>query len=117
MQSDADHARGHSAWAERVGWIVDTLEGGNASAVARRAGLTPQAITRIARGGSPTGDTLASLLRAYPSLSAEWLMLGREPRLHASAAHDRFSAAVLEAVQAFEAALANARRRYLQSAP
>lgn len=70
-----------STWASRYAWIVGELEGGNRSEVARKLGVTPQAIANIVQSGTvPSGDTLAETLRAYPSLSAEWLLTGTGPR-------------------------------------
>lgn len=77
--------------------------------MARRIGITQQSLSRLTRAGVPRGDTLAAILRAYPHLSPEWLLLGTGPRERAP---DSGRAAVRELVAALEAVLDQARERY-----
>lgn len=67
-------------WASRYAWIVEELEGGNASAVARKLNTRPQTVLNLVNGATPSGDTLLATLHAYPSISAGWLVAGELPR-------------------------------------
>ena len=86
-----------STWATRYAWIVDELEGGNRSAVARNLGVTPQAVTNILDGAVPSGDTLAATLEAYGSISPRWLVTGTGPR---ETVADGLAAGALEEIEA-----------------
>lgn len=68
-----------SSWESRIREILQRFEDGNRSAMARRIGVTRQAVSSWTRGEtSPSGDALARMLRSYPELDARWLLTGEE---------------------------------------
>lgn len=66
---------------ERFVWMVNEFEKGNRAAMARKLELSGQAVINICDGAMPSGETLIAALQAYPRVSPDWLLLGREPRL------------------------------------
>lgn len=51
---------------------------GSQKIVAEKTGITPGALSAIiTRGSQVRSDTIASILKAYPTLNARWLILGQ----------------------------------------
>lgn len=86
-----------STWRGRIRWMADRFEGGNLTSAAKRWGMSPQAVAKQASGKSdPSADTLAAILRSYPTLNPDWLLLGEgEPERAAPVPRE-------EAVEALE---------------
>lgn len=77
MGTNSRDANGQSSWESRIREILRRFEDGNRSAMARRIGVTRQAVSSWTRGEtSPSGDALARMLRSYPELDARWLLTG-----------------------------------------
>lgn len=56
--------------------MVERFAAGNQTKAAKKMNVTPQSLSRIIGGGSPHGDTLAAILRAYPRVNPDWLLTG-----------------------------------------
>ena len=62
-------------------WIIDTYEDGEDARFKDRLKVTREAVRLWkSKGGKPSLDTLADILRHYPKVNPEWLVLGRGPR-------------------------------------
>lgn len=67
---------------QRIKFIIDSQEGGNASKFAAKIGSGRATIASMlpeGRGGNPTQpsfDVLAKIVAAYPTISADWLISG-----------------------------------------
>lgn len=62
---------------ERIKFLVASREKGNKSAFGRTIGVTPQAVADILETkGGPSFPVLQKILKAYPDLNSEWLILG-----------------------------------------
>ncbi|MGI4738486.1 MAG: hypothetical protein ACRYG7_25235 [Janthinobacterium lividum] len=59
--------------------IVDIFEKGKKAAFARKAGISPQGAQEILAGrkGDPSFKVLVKILESYPSIDANWLVLGQ----------------------------------------
>lgn len=64
---------------QRLNLIVDTFEKGKKAAFARKAGMSPQGAQEILAGrkGDPSFKVLVKILESYPSIDANWLVLGQ----------------------------------------
>lgn len=56
---------------------------------ARRVGLDPSTLNKAESGPSKPGvETLVAILRAYPEVSSDWMLMGIEPMLRTTAPPD-----------------------------
>jgi hypothetical protein len=64
---------------QRLNFIVDTFERGVKAAFARKAGISPQGAQELLAGrkGDPSFKVLVKILESYPTVDANWLVLGR----------------------------------------
>ena len=59
-------------------WIIENREGGNASAFARRIGMSRQVVSNWVNGHrSPDIETVADICRLY-DVSINWMILGED---------------------------------------
>ena len=72
-------------WSERLRRVVKEFAGGNQAELAGKIGRSPQAVSKLLAGGVPSGDTVEAVLRAYPRLNPDWLLLGRGPMVRDTA--------------------------------
>jgi hypothetical protein len=72
---------------QRLNMIVDTFERGVKAAFARKAGISTQGVQELLAGrkGAPSFKVLTKILESYPTVDANWLVLGRGPMLQAQA--------------------------------
>lgn len=94
------------SWEDRIRWIVDTYERGATASerigsAAGRLRVSGEAVRLLYRGKStPKGDTLASIVEAYPEVNPSWLLTGMGPRTRAHEhGADPYSAGAAEAVR------------------
>jgi hypothetical protein len=68
---------------QRLNSVVDTFERGVKAAFARKAGISPQGAQELLAGrkGDPSFKVLVKILESYPTIDANWLVLGRGPML------------------------------------
>ncbi|QNH60715.1 S24 family peptidase [Hymenobacter sediminicola] len=68
---------------QRITELIDRFEQGNKSAFGRRADISSGVLGDLVGGrlNKPSFDVLAKILRAYPLVHAEWLLLGSGPML------------------------------------
>lgn len=64
---------------QRLNLIVDTFERGVKAAFARKAGISAQGVQELLAGrkGDPSFKVLVRILENYPTVDANWLVLGR----------------------------------------
>jgi transcriptional regulator with XRE-family HTH domain len=64
---------------ERIKILFQHFGDGNLSAFARELGVSAQAIRDLMKGekGGPSWPVLQNILRAFPSISTDWLVLGQ----------------------------------------
>jgi hypothetical protein len=64
---------------QRLNLLVDTFENGVKAAFARKAGISPQGAQELLAGrkGDPSFKVLVKILESYPTIDANWLVLGR----------------------------------------
>lgn len=71
--------------AERVRYVIDMFEGGNASRFAQNVGISKYAVSRMANGKASVASHAAAIARAYPLVSPLWLVSGEgDPPMHLS---------------------------------
>lgn len=82
---------------QRIKILVDTFSAGNKSAFAKRVGISNQSLGEIVgqRHSSPSFPALQKLLKAFPQLCTDWLLLGEGPMLKSDPKSES-SAQVLE---------------------
>lgn len=61
---------------ERLNLLVNSLEGGNSTAFAKRIGVSLSVISRIRSGKLTLAYRRDAILRAYPIVNREWLETG-----------------------------------------
>lgn len=61
---------------ERVRYVVDVFEGGNASRFAQNVGISKYAVSRMCNGKASVASHAAAIARAYPLVSPLWLVSG-----------------------------------------
>jgi hypothetical protein len=66
---------------ERIKILFQHFGDGNLSAFSREIGVSAQAIRDLMKGekGGPSWPVLQNILRAFPSVSTDWLVLGQGP--------------------------------------
>jgi len=71
---------------QRVNFLIEYFEAGNKSAFGRRVDMKSGVIGDMVGGrmNKPSYDAILKILLAYPTVSADWLILGREPMLRGS---------------------------------
>lgn len=71
---------------ERVRYVIDMFEGGNASRFAQNVGISKYAVSRMCNGKASVASHAAAIARAYPLVSPLWLVSGEgKPPLTLSA--------------------------------
>lgn len=67
---------------ERISFLVDTLEGGNATRFSEKTGIRTQSISCLRHGKYKIGRYVQRISDAYPDVSVKWLKTGEgEPFL------------------------------------
>lgn len=61
---------------DRVRYVIDAFEGGNAGRFAQRVGISKYAVSRMCTGKSSVTPHAAAIVRAYPLVSMAWLLTG-----------------------------------------
>ena len=70
---------------ERIRYVIDMFEGGNASRFALRLGISRFAVSRMCNGKASVSQHAAAIAKAYPLVSPAWLVSGEgEPPLSLS---------------------------------
>lgn len=68
--------------AERISFLVDTLEGGNARRFSEKTGIRTQSISCLRHGKYQMGRFVQRITEAYPDVNVKWLQTGEgEPLL------------------------------------
>jgi hypothetical protein len=68
---------------ERISYLVDTLEGGNAKRFSEKTGICPQSVSALRHGKYGIGRFVQRIADAYPEVSVRWLKTGEgEPTKH-----------------------------------
>ena len=71
---------------DRVRYVIDAFEGGNASRFAQNVGISKYAVSRMCNGKASVASHAAAIARAYPLVSPLWLVSGEgKPPLTLSA--------------------------------
>jgi hypothetical protein len=68
---------------QRINFLIDHFERGNKSAFGRRVDMKSGVVGDLVGGrlNKPSYDAIVKILSAYPSVSTDWLVLGRGPML------------------------------------
>lgn len=61
---------------ERIRYVIDMFEGGNASRFAQRLGISRFAVSRMCNGKASVSQHAAAIAKAYPLVSPAWLVSG-----------------------------------------
>lgn len=61
---------------ERIRYVIDMFEGGNASRFAQRLGISKYAVSRMCNGTASVAPHAAAITAAYPLVSMAWLLSG-----------------------------------------
>ena len=61
---------------ERIRYVIDMFEGGNASRFAQRLGISKYAVSRMCNGKASVSQHAAAIAEAYPLVSPAWLGSG-----------------------------------------
>lgn len=61
---------------ERIRYVIDMFEGGNASRFAQRLGISKYAVSRMCNGKASVTPHAAAIVKAYPLVSMAWLLTG-----------------------------------------
>lgn len=61
---------------ERIRYVIDMFEGGNASRFAQRLGISKYAVSRMCNGTASVAPHAAAITAAYPLVSMAWLLTG-----------------------------------------
>lgn len=70
---------------ERIRYVIDMFEGGNASRFAQRLGISRYAVSRMCNGKASVSQHAAAIAKAYPLVNPAWLVSGEgEPPLSLS---------------------------------
>ena len=67
---------GRMSEAERVSFLVDTLEGGNAKRFSERTGIRQQSVSCLRHGKYGIGRFIERISNAYPDVNVRWLNTG-----------------------------------------
>lgn len=68
--------------AERISFLVDTMEGGNARRFSEKTGIRTQSISCLRHGKYQIGRFVQRITTAYPDVNVKWLQTGEgEPLL------------------------------------
>ena len=62
--------------AERISYLVDTLEGGNARRFAAKTGIPTQSVSCLRHGKYKIGRFVSRIAAAYPDVNVTWLQKG-----------------------------------------
>lgn len=76
---------------QRINYLIEHFEGGNKSAFGRRVDMKSGVVGDLVGGrmNKPSFDALIKILEAYPSVSTDWLVLGRGPILRNLGSDDK----------------------------
>lgn len=67
---------------ERISFLVETLEGGNAKRFSEKTGISPQSVSCLRHGKYQIGRFIQRIAAAYPDVNVKWLKTGEgEPLL------------------------------------
>lgn len=61
---------------ERISYLVDTLEGGNAKRFAEKTGICQQSVSCLRHGKYGIGRFVKKIADAYPDVNITWLQTG-----------------------------------------
>ena len=61
---------------ERISYLVDTLEGGNAKRFSEKTGICPQSVSALRHGKYGIGRFVQRIADAYPDVNVRWLQTG-----------------------------------------
>ena len=61
---------------ERIQYIIDSYEDGNAASFAKRIGTSPSSVSKLRKGLFGIGAFAEKIARAYPRLNCRWLLTG-----------------------------------------
>ena len=61
---------------ERIQFIIDSYEDGNAASFAKRIGTSPSSVSKLRKGVFNIGAFAEKIARAYPNLNCRWLLTG-----------------------------------------
>lgn len=62
--------------AERIEYLIKTLESGNAAEFGRKVGVAKPIVTRMRKGTTKIRLHINKIIEAYPAISREWLETG-----------------------------------------
>lgn len=62
--------------AERIEYLIKTLESGNAAEFGRKIGVAKPVVTRLRKGTTGIRLRVNDIIKAYPAVSREWLETG-----------------------------------------
>lgn len=68
------------SWAARIQWIVTTFCDGNRSELAKKIGVSTEAISGLIKGSVPSGERLEAIILAFPRINPDWLLTGMGPQ-------------------------------------
>ena len=63
--------------AERIEYLIKTLESGNATEFARKIGAGKHVVTRMRKGTTGIRLRINDIIAAYPAISRDWLETGK----------------------------------------
>ena len=62
---------------ERISFLVDTLEGGNAKRFSEKTRIRPQSVSCLRHGKYQIGRFVQRITKAYPDVNVQWLQTGQ----------------------------------------
>lgn len=71
--------------AERISYLVDTLEGGNARSFSEKTGISEQSVSCLRHGKYKLGKFVVRIASAYPDVNVNWLSSGEGEPLRSTA--------------------------------
>ena len=79
---------------ERISYLVDTLEGGNAKRFSEKTGICPQSVSALRHGKYGIGRFVQRIADAYPDVNVRWLQTGEGEPMRNKAEKSRLEAKI-----------------------
>ena len=79
---------------ERISYLVDTLEGGNAKRFSEKTGICPQSVSSLRHGKYGIGRFVQRIANAYPDVNVRWLQTGEGEPMRNKAEKSRLEAKI-----------------------
>ena len=95
---------------ERINYIIEHFEDGNAADFARKIGKSAPSVSKLRRGQYSFMSYADEIARAYPSLNCRWLLTGIGDPLAKEMSYRKTTEKLDSVIQSLEGAIARLER-------